>query len=55
MTVIEMPITRSIVQGSGIGPAVFLVYIADLEVLGKSNSLVKFADDCTVIVPANSL
>ena len=47
-----LPITRSVVQGSGIGPGVFLVYIADLKALGSSNTLIKFADDYTLIVPA---
>ena len=49
-----LPITRSIVQGSGIGPGMFLVYIADLKALGSLNILIKFADDCTLIVPAVS-
>jgi len=49
-----LPITRSVVQGSGIGPGMFLVYISDLKALGKDNSLIKFADDCTLIVPAVS-
>ena len=30
----------------------FLVYIADLKVLGSLDTLIKFADDCTLIVPA---
>ena len=30
----------------------FLVYVSDLKALGKDNSLIKFADDCTLIVPA---
>jgi len=44
-------ITRSVVQGSGIGPGMFL---ADLKALGSLNTLIKFADDCTLIVPAVS-
>jgi len=31
-----------------------LVYIADLETLSSLNTLIKFADDCTLIVPAVS-
>jgi len=38
----------------GIGPGMFLVFIADLKVLGKDNSLIKFADDCTLLVPVVS-
>lgn len=47
-------ITRSIVQGSGVGPSLFLIYIADLKTQGKDNRLIKFADDCTLLVPAGS-
>jgi len=48
-----LAINRSIVHGSGIGPSLFCHYIHDLKVTGKSNSLIKFADDCTLLVPAN--
>ena len=47
-------ITRSIVQGSGVGPSLFLIYIAALKTQGKDNRLIKFADDCTLLVPAGS-
>jgi len=41
-------ITRSIVQGSGIGPSAYLVYSMDLKALSEYNSIIKFADDyCT--------
>ena len=49
-----LAINRSIVQGSGIGPSLFSLYIHDLKVTGKSNSLIKFADECTLLVPANA-
>ena len=49
-----LPVTRSVVQGSGIGPGMFLVYIADLKALGSLNSLIKFANDFTLIVLAVS-
>jgi len=49
-----VPITRSVVQGSGIGTGMFVLYIADLKALGSLNILIKFADDCTLIVPAVS-
>ena len=47
-------ITGSIVQGSGVGPSLFLIYIADFKTQGKDNRLIKFADDCTLLVPAGS-
>jgi len=46
-------ITRCIVQGSGVGPSLFLIYIADLKPQGKDNHLVKFAYDCTLLVPVS--
>jgi hypothetical protein len=49
-----LPITRSIIQGSGIGPTSFVAYIADLHPLGPSNIYSKYADDLTVLNPADS-
>jgi len=49
-----LPITRSIVQGSGIGPAAYVVYSADLKLLSDYNSLLKYADDTTLLVPQYS-
>jgi len=40
--------------GPGIGPGMFLMFIADLKALGKDNSLIKFANNCTLLVPAVS-
>jgi len=45
-----LPITRSIVQGSGIGPSAYLVYSMDLKTLSQHNSIIKFADDTTILV-----
>jgi len=45
-----LPINRSV----GIGHGMFLVFIADLKALGKDNSLIKFADNCTLVFPAIS-
>jgi len=44
-------INRSIVQGSGIGPNTFSIYVADLKALGVTNTLCKYADDTTLLVP----
>jgi hypothetical protein len=39
------------VQGSVIGPHAFIVYIADLKARGITNTIIKYADDCTLLVP----
>jgi len=44
-----LPINRSV----GIGHGMFLAFIADLKALGKDNSLIKFADNCTLVFPAS--
>ena len=42
---LSLDINSSIVQGSGIGPSLFVVYISDLKASGKDNCIIKFADD----------
>ena len=44
-------INHSIVQGSGIGPMLFLIFISDLKPIGLDNSLTKYADDTSLLVP----
>lgn len=48
-------ITASIIQGSGIGPAAYVVTAADLQVANAGNELVKFADDTYLIIPADNI
>jgi len=48
------PITASIVQGSGIGPCLFIVYTMDLKPHSSFNTILKYADDTTLLVPHNS-
>jgi gmma-aminobutyric acid receptor subunit gamma/cGMP-dependent protein kinase 2 len=50
----HLPITRSIVQGSGLGPALYITYKSDLHPVSTLNSLTKFADDVTSIIPQHS-
>ena len=45
-------ITESVVQGSGLGPAAYIVTAADLRPKCTGNSIVKFADDTYLIIPA---
>jgi len=47
-------ISASIVQGSSIGPASYAVTAVDLRPLHAGNSLVKFADDTYLAIPATS-
>ena len=42
---------RSIVQGSGIGPTLFVIFAADLKSLDFRNYLLKYADDSTLLCP----
>ena len=47
-------INLSIVQGSGVGPCLFIILIADLRPAGTTNHLVKYANDATTS-PGNTL
>ena len=46
-------INRSIVQGSGIGPTLFIICIADLRPTESTNFITKYADDSSLLVPEN--
>jgi len=48
------PITASIIQGSGIGPCLFIAYTMDLKPVSPYNTILKYADDTTLLVPQNS-
>ena len=48
-------ITASIIQGSGIGPASYVVNAGDLNTVSTGNHLVKFADDTYLVIPANNV
>jgi hypothetical protein len=49
----SLRINRSIVQGSGIGPSMYVLMESDLRALSESNILFKFADDTNLLVPEN--
>ena len=49
-----LDITASIIQGSAIGPAAFVVTAGDLTPAVSGNSLCKFADDTYLIIPASN-
>ncbi len=44
-------ITASILKGSGIGPASYVINASDLDVLTSGNELCKFADYTYLIIP----
>ena len=48
-----LEILASIIQGSGIGPASYVVNAGDLKTKHAQNKLVKFADDTYLIVPSS--
>ena len=48
-------VTASIVQGSAIGPAAYIVNAADLSAVTTGNDLLKFADDTYIVVPASNI
>ena len=47
-------IVASIIQGSAIGPASFVITASHLQPMHTGNVLVKFADDTYVIVPVGN-
>jgi len=47
-------ILASVIQGSAIGPASFIVTASDLQPVHPGNALIKFADGTYVIVPADN-
>ena len=46
-----LPITRSIIQGLGLGPTLWLVMTSDLHTLSDVNIIVKYADDVNLLIP----
>jgi hypothetical protein len=46
---LPLRITRSIIQGSGFGPAIFIAHIADFHPLNNENIFYKFADHLTIL------
>ena len=48
-------ITASIIQGSGIGPAAYVVNASDLKAVTPGNQLFKFTDETYLVIPAISV
>jgi len=47
-------INRSIVQGSGLGPTLYLILECDLKPKSSINKIFKYADDTNLLVPTQS-
>ena len=47
-------ITRSIVQGSDLGPYLYILLARRLKLLSAVNAIVKYADDTTLVVPQHT-
>ena len=45
-------INASIIQGSAVGPASYVVTASDLKPVCEQNKLVKYADDTYIVIPA---
>jgi len=48
-------ITASIIQGSAVGPAAYVVNASDLTAVTTGNQLCKFADDTYLVIPASNV
>ena len=46
-------ITAGVIQGSGLGPAAYIVDASDLRTVYPGNYLIKYADDTYLIIPAH--
>jgi len=52
LTLKSRPISASIIQGSAIRPASYVVNVSDLHAISVGNELCKYADDTHLIIPA---
>ena len=45
-----LPISQSIIQGSGVGPILYIIFASDLKTVSDNNKICKYADDTTLLV-----
>ena len=50
----RLAINSSIIQGSGLGPALFVINAHDLHPIYPTNLMFKYADDTYLIIPSNN-
>ena len=55
VTSTKADINASVIQGSALGPALYIINAADLKPLHEQNALFKYADDTYLLVPAESI
>ena len=48
-------ITASVIQGSAVAPAAYVINAADLNAITPGNELVTFANDTYVVIPASNI
>ena len=46
-------VSAGIIQGSGVGPSLYVVEVSDLNTVTPGNLLCKYADDTYIIIPAS--
>jgi len=49
-----LPISASIIQGSGLGPVCYIFNSSDLKPVHHTNLLVKYADDAYLVIPGSN-
>ena len=55
VVVLALDFSASIIQGSSIGPASYVVTASDLRPVSPSNFISKYADDTYLIIPADNI
>ena len=50
----EVHINASMVQGSALGPPMFIISSSDLKAVTPRNVFMKYADDVTLVIPASN-
>ena len=47
-------INAGVIQGSGLGPILFTIVISSLKAKSNSNCIIKYADDCIILIPESN-
>ena len=49
-----LPINKGVIQGSSLGPILFIVAFSDLQVHSKINTSIMYADDIYIVIPSSN-